>query len=121
MSGEHREAEEYAAAASELERAANPAAPPLFPSPTEAHLRTAIQALAYLLAFNEVTKQPSVFDAEREAALVSIREHIKTIAAAADMARFVTSLEGHLQRGAPGLEGHELRAELKALVARVST
>jgi hypothetical protein len=52
------------------------------PSPTEAHLRTAVQALAYLVAVSSVTKRPSVFDAEREEALACIRDNCKLLAAA---------------------------------------
>lgn len=76
---------------------------PTFPCPTEANLRTAVQALAYLLAFNHVTKQPSAFDDEREAALVTIREHAAFIVRAcnahyqlvAALAEALSSIRAH--------------------------
>lgn len=41
------------------------------------HLKVALQALAYLTAFSEVTRQPSVFDHERNDALIAIRGYLE--------------------------------------------
>jgi hypothetical protein len=69
---------------------------PTMPYPTEAHLRTAVQALAYLLAFNSVTKQPSAFDADREAALACIRDNMALIAAAPALLSALHECEAYL-------------------------
>jgi hypothetical protein len=82
------------------------------PSPTEAHLRTAVQALAYLIAFNAVTKQPTVFDDEREAALACIRDNYKLLASAPTLQSSLERTERELREAREALKNVQAAADM---------
>jgi len=74
---------------------------------TASHIRTAVQALAFLLAKSSVLKEPSIFDMDREDALAALRDNgdailatLRTCAAnSQNAARYEWLKANHLQLG----------------------